>query len=69
MIKFITFIVLTALSVAMLFAGFVLVGVPNGGGWNHIPLAGAMIGGGIIGVIVFGMLTGCAGDDLPNWRW
>ncbi|MBQ8288109.1 MAG: hypothetical protein IJX76_04975 [Clostridia bacterium] len=65
---FIAMIAMLILSVTVLFAGFVLIGYPDNGGWDHVPLAGCMIGAGVIGTLVFAILSGVTHDE-NSWRW
>lgn len=65
---FIAMVALTILSVAVLFAGFVLIGYPDNGGWDHVPLAGCMIAAGAIGTLAFAILTGVAYEENSR-RW
>lgn len=63
----IAMIAMLILSVAVLFAGCVLVGYPDNGGWDHVPLAGCMIGVGGLGTLVFAYLSGvCYYENI--WR-
>ena len=64
---FIAMIAMLILSVAVLFAGFVLIGYPDNGGWDHAPLAGCMIAGGL-GTLVFAILSGVSYNE-NSWRW
>lgn len=65
---FIAMIAMLILSVAVLFAGFVLIGYPDNGGWDHVPLAGCMIGVGGIGTLVFAISASIVYDE-NSWRW
>lgn len=65
---FIAMIAMLILSVAVLFAGFVLIGYPDDGGWNHVPLACGMIGVCGLGTLVFAYLSGVS-YDVNIWRW
>lgn len=65
---FIAMIAMTVLSVAVLFAGFVLLGYPDNGGWDHVPLAVCMIGVGGLGTLVFAVLSSMVYDE-NSWRW